>query len=220
MPGAWNAAAALHRIAVEESGEGLSRARTGGLLYYAQGISLATTGEPLFEATFRPTGYGFEIREFDERSGPWWHIPDSIEPGALAGSRILREVLQVFGPLNAQALAGAIRSEAPWRTVGGERRERALVSQTEIHDHFAEMLDDGRDIIDELGLPTYPDRPSWEQAYRVAVNVKCLAGHPLFNETESRTLRRKLDLEDLPDDWDHDAPDHGRDEGLPAFAAR
>jgi uncharacterized phage-associated protein len=220
MPGAWNAAAALHRIAVEESGEGLSRARTCGLLYYVQGISFATTGEPLFEATFWPTGYGFEIREFDERSGPWWHIPESVEPGVLAESRILREVLQVFGPLNALALASAIKSEAPWRTSTTGRPVPTPVPQAEIHDHFSEMLDDGRDVVDELGLTTYPDRPAWEQAYRVAVNVKCLAGHPFFNGTESRTLRRTLDLEDLPDDWDHDAPDHGGDEILPAVAAR
>ncbi len=174
----------------------------------------------MFDATFLPTGYGFKVRELDETLRPWWRILDQIEPGALADHTILREVLQVFGTFNAQALAAAIKSEAPWRAAAAVSRERAPVSLTEIHDHFAEMLDDGGDVIAELSLPTYRDRPAWEQPYRVAVTVKCLAGHPLFSEVESRDLRRKLDLEDRPDDWEHEAPDRGQDEGLPAVAMR
>jgi uncharacterized phage-associated protein len=219
------AAAALHRIAIEDSGEGLSRARTYGLLFYAQGISLATVGEPLFEATFRPTGYGFEIPELEERFGApfgrWWLALSEVEPGALGDNRVLHEVLRVFGPLNAQALASAIRSEAPWREARAGQGDTALMGRTDIHDHFAEMLDDGRDVIAELDLAKYPDRPEWEQPFKVAVNVKCLAGHPMFVETESRDLRRRLDLGELPDTWNRgDTPGAGGDEGLSAVAMR
>lgn len=225
MPGAMEAAAALHRIAFEDSGEGLSRARTYGLLFYAQGISLATTGKPLFEATFRTTGYGFEIPELDERfGGPfgrWWLVLDGVDPGTLADSQVLHDVLRVFGPLNAQALASAIKSEAPWREARAGRDAMAPMRQADIHDHFAEMLDDGRDVIAELNLAQYPDRPDWERPFRVAVNVKCLAGHPMFSEAESRDLRRKLDLEELPDVWERDdAPGTGGAEGLAAVAVR
>lgn len=225
MPGAMEAAAALHRIAVEDSGEGLSRARTYGLLFYAQGISLATAGKPLLEATFRSTGYGFEIPELEEQFGApfgrWWLALSKVEPGALGDDPVLHDVLRVFGSLNAQALASAIKSEAPWREARAGRGDPATVQPTEIRDHFAEMLDDGRDVISELDLATYPDRPDWEQPFKVAVNVKCLAGHPMFVEAESRDLRRRLDLGELPDTWDRgDAPDAGGNEGLSAVAMR
>lgn len=225
MPEAIEAVAALHRIAVEDSGEGLSRARTYGLLFYAQGISLATAGKPLFEATFRPAGYGFEIPELERRFGApfgrWWLAFEDVEPGALGNNQILHDVLKVFGALNAQALASAIKSEAPWREAKVEGGDAAPLQQSDIHDHFAEMLDDGRDVIAELKLAKYPDRPDWEQPFRVAVNVKCLAGHPMFSAAESRDFRRKLDLGDLPDDWDRDdTPGTEGDEGLSAVAMR
>ncbi len=210
MAKALEAAAALHRIVFKDSGESLSRARTFGILFYAQGISLAIRGEPLFEGSFRTTGYGFSVIELEEAFGspygPWWVSLEREGPSSLDADPVLRDVARVFGALNAQALAEAIRAEAPWRTAtedgGPDGRD---VPRVDIHDHFAEMLEDGKDVISELGLPLYPGRPEWEQPFRVAVNVKCLAGHPMFNEVESRDLRRRLDLEDLPDSWRHDA---------------
>lgn len=199
------AAAALQRIAVEQSGEPLSRARLGALLYYAQGLSLAKTGKPLFEEPLIATSFGIVLRELETVPDPWWYVVRSVDPAPLLDSRVLRDVMQVFGVLNAQSLASGVKVEAPWRT----SREAGEISRTDIHDHFAEMLDDGQDVISELGLPSYSGRPDWEQPYRIAVNLKCLAGHPLFQAGESREMRRKLGLEDVPDERPSDAGEPG-----------
>lgn len=80
---ALKAVAALNAAAVVDSGEGVVLPRLHELLYYAQGMSYAAIGEPLFDGEFVARTHGPELCELELRAlAPGKSRRDRLGPDA------------------------------------------------------------------------------------------------------------------------------------------
>jgi uncharacterized phage-associated protein len=209
MPQALEIAAALERIAEVENGQGLTPMELLKLAYYAQAVALVETAEPLFEGRFEAWTHGPvepEIWRFTNRT-PHWREELAKHRVQLSDDAwaLLRAVHSVFGGLNAFQLRGATHTERPWlRARAGKTWDEPSddpISQTSILDFYAEVIEDGEDVMAQLKISPEPEGPWWALPYRLGVNVKRLAGHPFFDDAASRDLRRAMGLGEFPDDW-------------------
>ena len=107
----------------EESGDVITNLKAQKLLYYAQGMILAKTGKPLFDADFVAWQHGPVIPDVYEKLKTFGRR--QIEPkGEFDISlftdeelNILISVYKTFGQYSAWKLRDMTHSESPWRDV-------------------------------------------------------------------------------------------------------
>lgn len=206
-------AAALERVSEVESGQSVSFMHLMKLLYYAQAITLAQTGAPLFDGAFQAWTHGpvemslWKLRA--DHKADWLRmLATQVPQMSDAAWEHLRGVYHVFGSLNGTALSQATHVERPWvrarKDLRWDQPSQEPISETAMRDFYAEIIDDGEDALRELGLPLEEGLPAWALAYRVGVNLKRLVGHPFFDGARSREWRSALGLADVPDRWSED----------------
>lgn len=210
MAKALQIAAAFERIAEVETGQGLAGAQLMKLLYYTQAITLAETGAPLFEGRFESWTHGPvepAVWTFMQQNATDWRWRLHGEEPQMSDDiwERLRGVYRVFGVLNAAELSLATRAERPWlRAHEGVKwadASREPIGDAVIRDFYAELLGDGEDAAQELGLKSEQDSPAWSIPYHLGVNLKRLSGHPFFDDATSRQWRVALGLGEVPDQW-------------------
>jgi len=207
-------AAAFELLAEVEGGQDLGPTQILKLLYYGQALSLTEKGRPLFDGKFealphgpveptvwqfiRDRGGGFRTGWREHLVSMRVQLPDETW-------EIVRDVFKVFGGLTPIQLSNAARAELPCLEArDGKRwdgRSDQMIDECAIRDFYAEVLDDGMDVMQELLIAPEPDAPAWALPYRLGVNIKRLVGHPFLNDAFSRDLRRKVGLAEFPDDW-------------------
>jgi uncharacterized phage-associated protein len=205
-------AAAFELLAEVEGGQDLGPTQILKLLYYGQALYLTEKGCPLFDGKFEawthgpvePTVWQF-IRDHGGRTGWREHLVSMRVQLPDETWEHVRDVFKVFGGLAPIQLSNAAHAELPWLEARDGKRwdERSdqMIDECAIRDFYAEVLDDGMDVMQELLIAPEPDAPAWALPYRLGVNIKRLVGHPFFNDAFSRDLRRKVGLAEFPDDW-------------------
>lgn len=123
---------------IDGSDEAISNLKLQKLLYYAQGCTLALTGEPLFDDEILAWEHGPVVPEIyhkykkNEANG----IPyDSNFDYCSLDSRtaaILEEVYQEFGQYSAWKLRNMTHQETPWK----KTKKNDVISNELIKDYF------------------------------------------------------------------------------------
>lgn len=119
--------------------DGISNLKLQKLLYYAQGCTLAITGEPLFSEDICAWKHGPVVAEvyheyksynsnsIEEANLDFGEIPDEI-------SAILENVYQTFGQYSAWKLRNMTHEETPWQ----ETPKSEVISKSSIKKYFEE----------------------------------------------------------------------------------
>ena len=129
---------ARYFLAIQDDEEAISNLKLQKLLYYAQGFSLALTGEPLYTEQIKAWIHGpvvpavwHEYRHCG--SGP---IPrptdldrDAIDP---ATRGLLDEVYSVYGQFSAWRLREMTHAEPPWKNPP----QSGVISRSEMERYF------------------------------------------------------------------------------------
>jgi uncharacterized phage-associated protein len=179
-------------------------------MYYAQGLALAETGRPLFEGKFEAWTHGPvepDVRSFIDAHGEAWREELARRTLQLDDWSVglLKDVWQVFGRWTPSELSEATHSEMPWRKArdgaGWDQPSRPLIDEISLHDFFADVIETGEDLMADLKISPEPDAPSWRKPYELGVNLKRLAGHPMFDDRLSRGLRKRMGYGEFPEDW-------------------
>ena len=203
-------AAGLERVAEVLSDRRLDPAVLPKLMYYAQGITLAESGQPLFAGGFEAWTHGPvepEFRTFIDRHGLGWtdelrKIRPQIDDHSL---ELLRDVWHVFGKWSACELSEATHAEGPWlrarEGLAWDHPSRPAIDNAWIHDFFADVIETGEDLMADLGISPEPDAPRWRRPFELGVNLKRLSGHPLLDDRQSRNLRVRMGYGEFPEDW-------------------
>ncbi len=107
----------------EEAGDNLTNLKLQKLVYYAQGVHLALTGQPLFDDEICAWQLGPAIptlyRQFSQTGGEPIPRPEGFDPDqySVEVCETLDEVQQVFGQFSASRLRFMTCSEPPYRDV-------------------------------------------------------------------------------------------------------
>lgn len=209
MPEPLHIASAFERLAEIEDGQGLTSMQLLKLLYYSQAISLVETGEVMFDGLFEAWTHGPvepNVWRYIDRTPDWRQSLMDRQPqlSEETWGRI-RAVRNIFGGLDAHALSRATHAERPWAKardgLSWDQRSSRPISITAIRDFYSELIEDGEDVMAQIGIAPEKDAPWWELPYRIGVNVKRLREHPFFDGHLSREIRKAIGLEDVPDDW-------------------
>lgn len=130
MADALTVADALVRLGVDpdqpERSDLVSPSRLQKLLYYAQGLSLAVFGRPLFPDLILARSGGPVVESVRQRYhawGPRGIEPDdsiSVEPLTSIEQQLLRMVWSEYGRYSVSHLAEMVRREPAWRDARGE----------------------------------------------------------------------------------------------------
>lgn len=107
----------------EDSGDVITDLKAQKLLYYAQGMSLAKLGLPLFEDDFVAWQHGpvipalyEELKEFGSRQIELKEDVD-VEKFSDEEQKLLVGVYKTFGQYSAWKLRDMTHNEAPWKSV-------------------------------------------------------------------------------------------------------
>lgn len=113
-----------------ETGEPITNMKLQKLCYYAQGVSLAVRGRPLFRDSIKAWGHGpvipslwHEYREAGPRSLPTPEVSDDDYPADVR--EVLDITLATYGAQSAATLRSMTHEEVPWqdaRALDGEIR--------------------------------------------------------------------------------------------------
>ncbi len=123
---------------IDGSDEAISNLKLQKLLYYAQGCTLALTGEPLFDDEILAWEHGPVVPEIYhkyKKNGsngiPYDSNFDyrSLDPRTAA---ILEEVYQEFGQYSAWKLRNMTHQETPWK----KTKKNDVISNELIKDYF------------------------------------------------------------------------------------
>ena len=124
----------------EESGDVITNLKAQKLLYYAQGVSLAKTGKPLFNDDFVAWQHGpvipktySELKDFGRNQ---IIFKDEVDVSLFEEEElnILVSVYKTFGQYSAWKLRDMTHSESPWRDV--EINE--IITKESIRSYFSE----------------------------------------------------------------------------------
>ncbi len=181
-----------------------------GLLYYAQGMSLAMTRAPLFEGgivadTRGVASDGLSVHVAAEGADWAMALGTQRRPASDALLGAMRDVHDAFAGWGAYGFSCAMRKERSW----GRAREglswvddaRPEETQVSIHDHFAWSVESGEDVMADLGIPRDPDGPAWLRPYTIHMCLCYAVGHPLFDQAEAVRLRTAIGFGTVPGDW-------------------
>lgn len=111
----------LWLAASEPEDEPVTHMRLHKLLYYAQGWSLATRNEPLFEGTMEAWQHGPVVRQLYPRFANWGGQPiprsEADENPELSADhkRLIEWVWSGYGKFSAKHLRDMTHGEPPWR---------------------------------------------------------------------------------------------------------
>jgi uncharacterized phage-associated protein len=208
MASSLDIAAEIQDIAETHSGDALSPGQLQKVMFYAHALSLALDGEPLFAEPFEawthgpvePASWaeGKSDPSFSRRRTRRSQMPDAMR-------HRLRGAVIVFGGLSTIELSNATHAERPWIDAREGLRPDAASTRTLdttlIRDWYGHLIEEGSDAMADLGLSPPEGEESWLPAYRTAVNLRRLSGHPFFDEARSRDLRRQLGHDAVPADW-------------------
>lgn len=107
----------------EESGDVITNLKAQKLLYYAQGVSLAKTGKPLFDEDFVAWQHGPVIPEIYSELKDFGRnqivFEDEVDLSKFEDEELdtLISVYKTFGQYSAWKLRDMTHSESPWKDV-------------------------------------------------------------------------------------------------------
>ncbi|MDA3922719.1 MAG: DUF4065 domain-containing protein [Salinisphaera sp.] len=127
----------------DEAGDLLTNLKLQKLLYYAQGVTLAITGLPLFDERIKAWEHGPVVpqvwHEFRDYGGGPIPIPVDFDVEAIdeKDREILDEVYDVYGQFSAWKLRNMTHAEAPW--LNADRNDE--ISHGSMRSYFETQLD-------------------------------------------------------------------------------
>ena len=142
----------------EASGEGISPLKIQKLVYYAQGLSLGMSNEPLFDEPIEAWTYGPVVSSlyhaFKHHGNESIDRPDnfSIDDYTPEVREILEAVAIVYGQFAAWKLRDMTHSEPPWR----DTPRNCEISRLAIRDFFYQVVEAGREGLHLPGEPVWP----------------------------------------------------------------
>jgi uncharacterized phage-associated protein len=129
----------------EEAGDNLTNLKLQKLVYYAQGLHLAITGEPLFDDEIVAWQHGPVVptlyRAFKQHGAEPIPRPDGIDGDRYPADvrDTLDDVQTVYGQFSASKLRNMTHAEPPYRSVAiGE-----TISRESMREYFRTQLVDG-----------------------------------------------------------------------------
>lgn len=136
------------RLSSPEWGDYLSNLKLQKLLYYAQGMHLALSGEPIFDEEIEAWDHGPVVPSMyqyfkgeNSKSIPvdpeFDPLHCSLDKGQLD---ILKEVFDVYGQYSAWKLRNMTHSEAPWKSIFKEGVFNQVISKELIKDYFINVV--------------------------------------------------------------------------------
>ena len=105
----------------EDSGDVITNLKAQKLLYYAQGVALAETGQPLFDEDFRNWQHGPVIPEVYQKLKQFGsnqiELDEELNESLFSDSELemLIRAYRSFGQYSAWKLRDMTHAEAPWR---------------------------------------------------------------------------------------------------------
>lgn len=132
----------------EDAGDLISHMKLQKLLYYAQGLSLAMTGAPLFPERIAAWQHGPVVPDIYHAFKGWGGNPIPIEEGDNRTIRdegvidFLNEVYDVFGQYSAWKLRNMTHQEAPYQEAEDSQGE---ISQDSMQRFFRRYLTNGEE---------------------------------------------------------------------------
>jgi uncharacterized phage-associated protein len=129
----------------EEAGDSLSNLKLQKLVYYAQGFSLALTGEPLFNERIEAWQHGPVVpslyRNYKQHGSEPVPVPEGglkFEIYSEETRELLDEVYSVYGQFSASKLRNMTHQEPPWmEAIGTSSR---LISHQTMKDYFSTLV--------------------------------------------------------------------------------
>jgi uncharacterized phage-associated protein len=129
----------------EEVGELISNLKLQKLCYYAQGVGLATRGEPMFREPIEAWLHGpvvpalyREFREFGSNAIP--PVTDlDVEDYTEADRMILDDVFDYYGQYSAWRLREMTHVEAPWKSAY-DAGPSAVITLDALRDYFSNEI--------------------------------------------------------------------------------
>ena len=134
----------------DETGDAISNLKLQKLCYYAQGLAVATRGQPLFTDPVEAWTHGPVVPSLYRRYKDYGANPLSpqadFSPEVIdaADQGILNDVFAVFGQYSAWKLRDMTHEEAPWKSAY-ERAPGSAISVESLAEYFNnEVSDDYR----------------------------------------------------------------------------
>lgn len=125
-----------------DSGDVITNLKAQKLLYYAQGVSLAQTGRPLFEDDFAAWQHGpvipalyEELKAFGSRQ---IELPNDLDLDKFSDEQmdLLISVYKTYGQFSAWKLRDMTHREAPWKNVN----IYDIITKRSIREFFSSQL--------------------------------------------------------------------------------
>lgn len=116
------------------------RTQVQGLLYYAQGLALARTGEPLFSEPIEARAQGPVVASVWS-AGFIDLLPDGGEGLTPAQRTLVDEAVSRYGGLDEASLAAAIRAENPWRGAHVDPSRAGIITLASLAAQFTNVTD-------------------------------------------------------------------------------
>jgi uncharacterized phage-associated protein len=128
----------------EDAGDLISNMKLQKLLYYAQGLHLAMTGEPLFSERITAWQYGPVVssvyHEFKKYGSARIPPPDDLDFSSYDEATIgfLNEVYQVYGQFSAWKLRNMTHEERPYQEA---KHNIGVISHNSMREHFQHHIE-------------------------------------------------------------------------------
>lgn len=132
----------------EDAGDSISNLKLQKLLYYAQGVSLAEQGKPLFQEDFEAWEHGPVIpaayHTYKDNGSGAIAKPESLDLTQYSEEEkeLLSTVYNTFGQYSAWALREMSHETQPWKDhIEGDK----AISKSEIEAYFKSELQNGEE---------------------------------------------------------------------------
>jgi uncharacterized phage-associated protein len=129
-------------LTLSDEEESISNLKLQKLLYYAQGIHLALTGDALFSENITAWAHGPVVvpvyHRFKEHGAQGIPRPDSADISAVTDSArsILDEVWSAYGQFSAWRLREMTHAEPPWRNTA----QSAIIDLELMREYFSTQI--------------------------------------------------------------------------------
>ena len=131
------------------SGETVTQLKLQKLLYYTQVWSLVLRDKPIFRESIEAWTHGPVVRDVWEvfKHHKYNSIPEPTAPPAFfdeSEEAVLREVIRVYGSLNAKHLERLTHSEMPWQKarigVKPNQKSSTIIAEEDIKHYYSNFL--------------------------------------------------------------------------------
>ena len=135
----------LAQVDEQECGDTISNLKLQKLLYYAQGVHLAETGDPLFREEIEAWDHGPVVlsvyRKYRQHGDGAIPPPKIVDFSVFSKSQkdVLKEVYRVFGQFSAWKLRNMTHAEPPWKEAWARGR-KSLISPASMKKYFKTQL--------------------------------------------------------------------------------